>query len=154
MGAGNIFGVEPDVVLLGGFHCQLIVLNIISADYHRVTTRCSKAHKVIFDLLWRLISSHTGCIARAEQLLADFCKILLCFSTFKEGGNTCKIFKLGFPFFYLICKDDLGGFTFIILLIEALGVLCGRESAIEGNFNRWTRLVIVIYGEKLGHTTL
>ena len=74
--------------------------------------------------------------------------IFMCYYKGAHGRNAR-------PFMSFISNEnDLGGFTFIVLLIEALGVLGGRESAIQGDFNFWTGLVIVVYGGKLCHTAL
>ena len=144
VGTRDVLGVQPDVIFVGGFQSQLVVLAVIPSHQNPCSVRCCILHGR--QRLGRFaLAPQQAQITLLRQLRTQLFQIVLIFRTAQRIQHAVQIHQFLPSLGNLLRQDLLRRACFLIRLIIALGVLRRRQTDIQRNVYCGTlRLVEVL----------
>ena len=144
MRAGDVFDVQPIIILFGSFKRQSVILVIVFSDRYFRSVRCNKSFRLAF-CLTRLLFCFVFRfkVAAFFKLKFDVLQIFR-FGEFNLILNRFEIIDLFFRQIDLLRNERHGIFKLLISL-EILLSIGGRRKLIrQGNLYRFFMIVIII----------
>ena len=144
MGAVDLGGMAPDIVLAGKLKGQLIVLPVVPAHIDGVAVGRLEAHGGLGLLLLPTLGGVDPDIPAGTQFLTDLFQIRLALGPVQLLQDALQVLQLLGADGDLLGQLLLGGLHPGVVLIEFGGVLLGREDFRDGDLDEGHLLVVKI----------